>query len=105
MLKHISRDSNNREVTPRTREILSKKQWFGNGPPQWRVGKAQRPAQTADEAYDERLQHVRRLHRHAPHNLAVQALANRLDSCAPHQRCMSAACPECGRATTRWFVA
>ncbi len=104
MPKRINKYRDYPDVTSRTREILDDEEWYGDGPPQWREGKAQRPAQTADEAHDVCLKLVRRIRRHAADNPEAQSLADRLDSCAPSQRCMSAACSECGRAYTRWFV-
>src|SRR5215210_7582369 len=89
------------DVTQRTRMILSDERWYGNGSPVWHVGKAQRPAQTADDAHDERLKLGKRLVRYGPEAYAV---ARRLAACAPRSRCGSGACPECTRAFCRWFV-
>jgi hypothetical protein len=102
---HVKDYSRKPDVTARTREILSNERWYTNGPPQWPVGKAQHPAQTAGEAETERLKLIKRLRLDGPDDPAAQALADRLDSCTPGQRCMSGACPECNRAYTRWFVA
>lgn len=93
------------DVTPRTREILSEERWYGNGPPHWLVGRKQGPAQTAHEAHDGRRKVVKRLRRYAASHPGAEALPDRLDSCAPGQRCMSGACSECNRAFARWFVA
>src|SRR5215207_5347508 len=89
------------DVSPRTRAILSNERWYRDGSPRWLVGKAQNPAETADKAHDERLKLANRLLRYSPETHAV---AHRLDTCAPRNRCMSAACPECTRAYSRWFV-
>jgi hypothetical protein len=72
--------TNGPDVTPRTREVLQNEQWYGNRSPQWRVGKDQRPAQTADEAEALRHKLVKRLRQQATNNPAAEALANRLDS-------------------------
>src|SRR4051794_11019697 len=97
--------ADNQEESPRTREVLQNEGWYGNGPPQWQVGKAQSPAQTADEAHDERLKLIKLLRRHGADNPQAQAVAERLDSCSPNKRCTSGGCPECGRGHQRWFVA
>ena len=34
----------------------------------------------------------------------VKSLAERLQSCHPRRRCVSGACPQCGRLLQRWFV-
>src|SRR6266404_8923298 len=35
---------------------------------------------------------------------AALTLADRLELCEPKHRCLSGACPECGRLLQRWFV-
>jgi hypothetical protein len=101
MLQRPNADIRYPDVSPRTRDILKDERWYGNGAPQWLVGKAQNPAQTASEAHDQRLKLVTRLLRHGPETHAV---ADRLNACTPRSRCMSGACPECSRAFCRWFV-
>jgi hypothetical protein len=104
MPRRTNKYSDTPDVTPRTREILRQERWYGNGPPQWLVGREQRSAQTAHEVYDQRLQLVKRLRRYSVIHSGADALADRLESCAPNRRCMSGACPACNRAYTRWFV-
>jgi hypothetical protein len=104
MPKQFNKYRDHPDVTPRTREILSDERGYGDGLPQWPVGKSQCPAQTSAEAEAERLKLIKLLRRRATSHPGAEALAYRLDSCAPRQRCMSGACPECNRAYTRWFV-
>src|SRR2546422_1611460 len=54
---------------------------------------------SAEFAYDERLRRIKFLRKHG--NVTV---ADRLDSCEPKHRCLSATCPECSRLLQRWFV-
>jgi hypothetical protein len=84
------------------------RRWYGDGPPQWveAAGKRwERPCRTASDASELREQSVSLLRRHGKGHRTALALADRLDECAPRQRCMSGACPECCRAHQRWFVA
>src|SRR4051794_19484093 len=57
----------------------------------------------AEEAHDERLRRIRFLRKH--HKIPqAQRVANYLADCSPADRCMSGACPECGRLLQRLFV-
>ncbi|GEO17783.1 hypothetical protein MAE02_54790 [Microvirga aerophila] len=105
MLKRTRDYSQWPDVTALTREALQNENLFEDSGPQWFIGKAQRPAQTAGQAQGEREKIIKRVRRDAPDDLAAQAIADRLDSCMPDQRCMSGGCTECGRAYARWFVA
>jgi hypothetical protein len=58
---------------------------------------------TAEFADHERLKRLKFLHKHSNTDLAA-VLAHRLETCEPKQRCLSGACPECGRLFQRWFV-
>jgi hypothetical protein len=63
-----------------------------------------RDAATADDAQMERLKRSKFLRKHGKTDHRAQSLANRLGSCEAEQRCLSGACPECGRLFQRWFV-
>src|SRR5688500_4261541 len=95
---------NSSDVAPRTREILQNERWYGNAPPHWTTGKAKRPAQTAEEAHENRRKLIKRLRKHLQKFPEAEALLARLESCDEGYRCHSAACPECSRAYCRWFV-
>jgi hypothetical protein len=59
---------------------------------------------TAEFAYEERLRRIKFLRKHSNTDPKAKALAHRLESCDPDQRCLSGACPACGRLFQRWFV-
>jgi hypothetical protein len=59
---------------------------------------------TADHAYHDRLKRIKFLHKHSKTDAKSLVVADRLESCEPEQRCLSGACPECGRLFQRWFV-
>jgi hypothetical protein len=59
---------------------------------------------TAEFAYHERLKRIKFLRKHSNTDPKAAVLAHRLESCEPDQRCLSGACPECGRLFQRWFV-
>jgi hypothetical protein len=59
---------------------------------------------TADEMYQERLRRVRFLRKHGKVDLQADMVADRLERCEVGKRCLSGACPECGRLFQRWFV-
>ena len=59
---------------------------------------------TAEFAYEERLRRIKFLSKHSNTDPKAMAVADRLESCEPDQRCLSGACPECGRLFQRWFV-
>jgi hypothetical protein len=59
---------------------------------------------TAEFTYDERLRRIKFLRKHSKTDPKAAVLALRLESCEPDQRCLSGACPECGRLFQRWFV-
>jgi hypothetical protein len=95
---------NSSDVAPRTREILQNEKWYGDGSPRWLTGKDERPAQTAEEAYENRRKLIKRLRKHLQTFPEAEALIARLESCDDGYRCHGAACSECARAYTRWFV-
>jgi hypothetical protein len=59
---------------------------------------------TAEYIYDERLKRITFLQRHSDTHADAVVLAKRLESCEQNHRCMSGACPECGRIFQRCFV-
>jgi hypothetical protein len=59
---------------------------------------------TADYAYHERLKRIKFLRKHSKTDAKAMVVADRLETCEPEQRCLSGACPECGRLFQRWFV-
>jgi hypothetical protein len=85
-------------VPPLIAEILSDELWYGNEDPTWKG------APSSDQAVRRRLANVKRLRRFAPTLQTANALADRLETCKPSNRCRSGACPECTRALQRWFV-
>jgi hypothetical protein len=59
---------------------------------------------TEEFAYEERLRRIKFLRKYAKKDSRAIFIAHRLESCEPDQRCLSGACPECGRLFQRWFV-
>ncbi len=59
---------------------------------------------TAEFAREERVRRTKFLSKHSNTDPKATVLAHRLESCEPNQRCLSGACPECGRLFQRWFV-
>jgi hypothetical protein len=58
---------------------------------------------TAELDYHERLKRIKFLRKHSKTDPKA-VLAHRLETCEPDHRCLSGACPECGRLFQRWFV-
>jgi hypothetical protein len=83
---------------------LCDEKYYGNGKPNWKEGRRQRPAQSRRDARKAREALVNRLRRFGKNNPDAISVANRIDLCRPRDRCMSGACPECARAWQRWFV-
>ena len=80
------------------------RRWFGDGAPTWNQGRGGKPAKTGEEAEGERRQLVKAFRRHGRGNVAALRLAERIATCRAGRRCLSGACPECMRATQRFFV-
>ena len=78
--------------------ILCDEHYFSDEPPKWPN------ARSRDDARSLRRSYVKRLRRFAPQFPEAKKLAKILGRCKPRRRCMSGACPECGRAFQRWFV-
>ncbi len=88
-----------RFVPPLIARVLADEFWLGNRPPGWPG------APTADDAKKARKRYIKRLKRFSPQFPEAAKLAKILARCKRRRRCMSGACPECGRAFQRWFVA
>jgi hypothetical protein len=89
----------NVQIPPLVARVLVDEGYFGDGPPTWPG------APTSKDAKNTRKRYIKRLRHFAPEFPDAEELANTLDGCKPGRRCMSAACPECGGAIQRWFVA
>jgi hypothetical protein len=86
------------QLRPLVAEILGCEAWYGDGKPNWPG------APSSDQATGSRLAYIKRLRRFADQFPPSTALAATLQACQPHHRCLNAACPECTRASQRWFV-
>jgi hypothetical protein len=71
---------------------------YGDNPPTWPGAPTSKDAKKARRSY------VKRLRRFSSEFPEAKKLADLLARCKPGRRCMSGACPECGRAFQRWFV-
>ena len=76
---------------PKPLEILKDERWYGNGEPRWEN------ASSSVQAEHRRRCCVKRLRRVGKGHPDTEDLADLLDGCAPGNRCMSGACPECSR--------
>lgn len=81
------------------RNGLADRRWFRDGKPQWTC------ADTAADARRERRKRVKFLRNKGRGDRELQALADRIERCRGRQRCLSGACPICGRAFKRLMVA
>lgn len=77
---------------------LADEGYYSDGPPTWPG------APKSKDAKNTRKRYIKRLWRFSSQFPEVKRLANVLTRCRPRRRCMSGACPECGRAFQRWFV-
>jgi hypothetical protein len=59
---------------------------------------------TVDQAQENRLKRIRFLRKNAKSHGDALPVADRLEACCPKHRCLSAACPECGRLLQRAWV-
>ena len=78
--------------------VLSDEGYYGNGDPTWLN------APRAKEAKKARKTAAKRLRYFADDFPGAGQLADILTHCRPRHRCMSGACPQCGRAFQRWLV-
>lgn len=88
---------------------LLDERYFGDGPPDWRVGRGrlwERPCDSAAEADEQRCAVVTKLNYYfnRDRRLPVAILRSKLRNCQVRRRCFSGACPVCIRALQRWFV-
>jgi hypothetical protein len=90
--------SSNWAVPPLIARALADEDYYGDGPPTWPG------APTSNDAKKARRSYVKRLRRFARQFPEAKKLAKILARCKRRRRCMSGACPECGRAFQRWFV-
>jgi hypothetical protein len=86
-------------VPPLIARVLADEAYYGDGAPTWNG------APTSSDATLARKRSAKRLRRFAREFPDAEELANTLDECMPGRRCMSGACPECGRALQRFMVA
>jgi hypothetical protein len=86
-------------VPPLIARVFADEQLYGVGAPAWPC------AVTSSDAKKARKRHIKRLKRFSPQLPEAAKLAKILARCKRRHRCMSGACPECGRAFQRWFVA
>ena len=61
-------------------------------------------APTIERVEQQRLQRIRFLRKHAKAAAQASVIAERLEQCNSQHRCISGACPVCGRLFQRWFV-
>ena len=85
-------------VPPLIARVLADEQHYGDGPPSWSS------APTSIDAKKTRKRHIKRLRRFTAEFPEADQVADILARCKKRRRCMSGACPECGRAFQRWFV-
>lgn len=85
-------------VSPLIYRVLTRGRPFGDEAPTWLRAVRSEDARKAREKV------VKRLRRFADDFPDAAQLAKTLEDCRPGHRCMSGACPECGRALQRWFV-
>jgi hypothetical protein len=85
-------------VPPLIARILSQERFFRDSPPNWSG------APTSRDAKETRERFINRLRRFSSQCPDAWYLAETLSNCEPQHRCISGACPECGRAFQRWFV-
>ena len=86
-------------VPPLIARVLADEQYYGDGAPTWPGAPSFRKAKRTRKRY------IKRLKRFSSQFPEAAELAQILARCKRRRRCMSGACPECGRAFQRWFVA
>jgi hypothetical protein len=78
---------------------MSQRRWYGDGEPTWKK------ADTSGNARAEWKKRIKFLRNKGRGDAELEALAALLESCRAEKRCLSAACPLCGRAFKRMMVA
>jgi hypothetical protein len=94
----ISTDNGGAFPSRWVQNVLSTELRFRDGDPVWSK------ASNQTQAIAKRLEAVRFLSKHASVRPEINEITERLRFCSPHDRCCSAACPECGRAIQRFAV-
>ena len=93
-------------ATPATIEGLLRSEYgrrfYGDGAPRWREGRNGNSSATAEQAAHQRDLLVKALRR--DRGTEAIALAGKLTACSSRHRCLSGACPICGRALQRMCV-
>jgi len=59
---------------------------------------------TMDQAKEKRLKQIKFFRKHEKLSIDALTVADRLEACCPNDRCLSGACPECGRLLQRAWV-
>jgi hypothetical protein len=78
------------------------RRFYGDGAPRWREGRNGNPSSTADQAAHQRDLLGKALRR--DRGTEAITLAGKLTTCSSRRRCLSGACPICGRALQRMCV-
>ena len=78
------------------------RRFYSDGLPRWREGRNGNPSSTAEQAAHQRDLLVKALGR--DRGAEAVALAGKLTTCSSRRRCLSGACPLCGRALQRLCV-
>ena len=91
------------DLVPRILNGPTGRRWFGDGAPKWSQGRAGNQPRPAGGG--RRTPQLKVLRRHGKGNKEALLLAEKIAACRPGGRCLSGACPECMRATQRFFVA
>ena len=96
MAAHRSKDLD--RVPALLARVLHDETYYGDGHPTWPGAPTSKDAKNARESY------IKRLRRFSSEFPEAKKLVDVLAQCKRRRRCMSGACPECGRAFQRWFV-
>src|SRR5215208_545921 len=78
---------------------MSQRRWYRDGEPLWK------DADTAADAKAELKKRIKFLRNKGRGDAELERLAALLESCRAEKRCLSGACPMCGRAFKRMMVA
>jgi hypothetical protein len=86
------------DISPLVAEALKNNDLYRDGEPDWTNG------ETSLEATVEWERRYHFFKKHGRREPTVALIADRLSECSPEKRCLSGACPPCGRAFQRFFV-
>lgn len=81
------------------KKLLSNEKWYGDGKPSFAWG------ETAEDAVSAAVSTISFLRKWSKQDPSLLLIKERLETCKLRKRCMSPACPMCGRAYQRAFVA